>query len=126
MKVGDTLQLGDEHTADLRTVEGIVTYSRTTQARGVRITTQSGVVLRCSDTAPIWTDQGYVNAPDLKGKRVAVRVDRMSGNVTRFELVEVVEDLGIIDVQHITVSDRAFWAGDGADAYLLHHNLKEY
>lgn len=121
VRVGDAIQLGDESTADLKTGVGIVTYSKTVAARGFRITTQSGITLLCSDTAPIWTDEGFVRAPDLLGKRVATRVDGAS-IVTRFEKVEVVAEVGMIDVQHISVGDRAFWAGAESGTYILHHN----
>jgi len=124
IKVGDTMQLGDEHSSDLRTEIGVVSYSQTKRARGFRITTQSGVSLVCSGTAPIWTEKGYVEAPKLLGARVAVRVDGEK-IATRYEQVEAVVEVGEIDIQHITVGDRAFWAGEQHGAYLLHHNLKE-
>lgn len=124
IKAGDWMQLGDEGTPDFATRTGLVTHSHTARARGLRITTQSGISLVCSDSAPIWTEHGYVKAPELKGKRVATRIDRDDVVTTRYEVVEVVEDVGMIDVQVITVGDRAFWAGEKADAYLLHHNLK--
>jgi hypothetical protein len=56
--------------------------------------------------------------------RVAVGVD-YHRIVTRFEQVEAVIEVGEIAIQHITVGDRAFWAGEHRGAYLLHHNLKE-
>ena len=115
------IQLGDESTAKLETRVGMVTYSKTKMARGFRIVTQAGIGLLCSDTAPIWTDQGFVLAPDLRGKKVATRTDGKD-IVTRFETVEVLSDEGMIEVQHITVGDRAFWAGAEHGAYILHHN----
>ena len=121
IKVGDVIQLGDESTAKLETRVGMVTYSKTKMARGFRIVTQAGIGLLCSDTAPIWTDQGFVLAPDLRGKKVATRTDGKD-IVTRFETVEVLSDEGMIEVQHITVGDRAFWAGAEHGAYILHHN----
>ena len=90
--------------------------------RGYRITTQSGISLLCSDTAPICTDDGFVKAPELLGKKVAVRVDDAHNLVTRFELVEVVAEVGMLEVQHITVGDQAFWAGAEHGSYILHHN----
>lgn len=121
IKVGDVIQLGDESTDALETRVGIVTYSKTVLAPGYRITTQSGITLLCSDTAPIWTDEGFVRAPDLLGKKVATRVDGLE-IVTRFETVEVVAEVGMIEVQHISVGDRAFWAGAEVGSYILHHN----
>lgn len=115
------IQLGDESTADLQSRVGLVTYSKKAMARGFRIVTQSGVSLLCSDTAPIWTDEGFVVAPDLLGKKVAIRVDD-DDIVTRFEIVEALAEVGMIEVQHIAVGDRAFWAGESMGAYILHHN----
>ena len=124
IKKGDVMQLGDEHSPDLHTEVGVVSYSETKRARGFRVTTQSGISLVCSDSAPIWTDKGYIEAPGLLGTHVAVRVDGEKIAV-RYEQVEAVVEVGEIDIQHITVGDRAFWAGEQHGAYLLHHNLKE-
>ncbi len=121
IQVGDVIQLGDESTELLETRVGMVTYSKTKLARGFRITTRSGITLLCSETAPIWTDEGFLFAPDLLGKKIATRVDDKD-IVTRFETVEVLEEIGMIEVQHITVGDRAFWAGAKQGAYILHHN----
>ena len=121
IKVGDVIQLGNENSGDLETYVGQVTYSKKATMRGFRVVTQSSASLLCSDTAPIWTDEGFVNAPDLFGKRVAVRRDD-KGIVTRFETVEVLAEVGMMEVQHITVGDRAFWAGETMGAYILHHN----
>lgn len=119
IKVGDTIQLGEEGTLESRV--GVVTYSKPSMQRGYRITTQSGISLLCSDTAPICTEDGFVLAPELLGKKVATRVDGKD-IVTRFEMVEVLAEVGMIEVQHITVGDRAFWAGATHGQYILHHN----
>ena len=120
--VGDQMQLADERT--LEPGLGIVSYSQIKTAAGFRITTESGASLKCSDTAPIPTPEGLVLAPDLQGKRVAVRLDGANGAV-RWEAVTAVEAIGQIQVQHITVGDKCFWAGEKAGAYILHHNLKD-
>lgn len=125
IRVGDTMQLGDEYTINLDSTVGLVSYSEEKTMAGFRITTQSGISLVCSDTAPLWTDEGYVLAPSVCGKRVAIRIDGSNAIETRFEVVEVVEAVGPIQVQHITVGNRAFWAGANRGAYILHHNLKE-
>ena len=123
VSVGDTLQLSDEQT--LASATGVVSYSERKTAAGFRITTDNGVTLVCSDSAPIPTrDQGLILAPSLLGKWVATRID--AGGTTRTEWHEVtsVESLGRIEVQHITVGDKCFWAGEKAHAYILHHNMK--
>jgi hypothetical protein len=121
--VGSLMQLADERTLEAHI--GEVSYSQRKLVPGYRIVTQSGVSLKCSDTAPIPTPDGLVLAPDLLGKQVPVRRDIDGKLVVGWERVEVVAAIGMIEVQHITVGDRCFWAGERAGAYILHHNLKE-
>ena len=123
IRVGDSMQLGDEYTTNIDTTVGLVSYSQEKTVKGFRITTSNGTSLVCSETAPIWTDEGYVLAPNLLGKKVATRLDDQVIAIN-FRTVELVEPLGSIQVQHITVGDRAFWAGEKKGAYILHHNLK--
>ncbi|RQP26005.1 hypothetical protein DZC73_02830 [Albitalea terrae] len=118
--VDSTLQLADEST--LEADEGVVTHSKRQRVPGVKITTQSGISLVCSETAPIPTPNGVFPAPKLIGLKVATRVDDKNGVRTAWETVEVVESVGEIDVQHIAVGDKCFWAGEIAGAYILHHN----
>jgi hypothetical protein len=66
-----------------------------------------------------------VLAPALLGKQVAVRKDQGEKSVTEWEQVVSVESIGAIQVQHITVGDKCFWAGEQSGAYILHHNLKD-
>jgi hypothetical protein len=123
IKVGDVMILGDEETLEPR--QGTVTYSARKSARGFRIVTRSGVSLVCSDTAPILTSEGLVLAPDLLGKTIATLVDTAEGAQPRWEAVEVVAEVGTIEIQHITVGDQCFWAGEQKGGYILHHNLKK-
>lgn len=123
IKVGDVMQLADE--SSLVAGQGTVTYSERKSVPGYRITTASGVTLVCSDSAPIPTPEGLVLAPDLLGKQVAVRRDGHNELNTGWEVVNQVDSIGTIEVQHITVGDKCFWAGEKADAYILHHNLKQ-
>jgi hypothetical protein len=123
VKVGDVMQLGDEHS--LEGSLGTVTYSERKAAKGYRILTEGGFSLVCSDTAPIPTkDHGLVLAPELLGKTVAVRKDEGGSSLTGWERVTSVLEVGQIEVQHITVGDKCFWAGEVRGAFLLHHNLK--
>lgn len=121
--VGAVMQLADEKT--LRPGTGVVSYSQRKSAAGFRITTRSGVTLVCSDTAPIPTPEGLVLAPDLLGKSVPVRIDAEGVSESRWEPVTAVDAVGPITVQHITVGDKCFWAGEKPGAYILHHNLKD-
>ena len=122
IRAGDVLQLGDGVATDST---GVVSYSETKRASGVRVCTRSGISLICSADAPIMTDNGYVSAPELLGKRIATRRDAGGLRCREFEAVESVESVGLIDIQHITVGNRAFWAGERQDAYILHHNMKQ-
>ena len=122
IKVGDVMELGDDRTMDDST--GVVTYSERKTARGFRIVTNSGVSLVCSESAPIATKEGLVLAPNLLGKQVGVRIDATNDRDFRWETVSQVAEVGLIDIQHITVGDRCFWAGETSGKFILHHNLK--
>ena len=122
IKVGDIMQLSDE--TSLEPSFGTVSFSQTRKAPGFRITTKNGVTLVCSDTAPIPTPEGLVLAPNLLGKSVAVRLDKAGKTQTNWEPVTAVDSIGEIEVQHITVGDKCFWAGESANAFILHHNIK--
>ncbi|MBI3286313.1 MAG: RHS repeat protein, partial [Burkholderiales bacterium] len=121
--VGDSMQLGDA--VSLAAARGIVSFSKRKRAQGLRITTASGVTLVCSDSAPIPTLAGLMLAPKLLGQTVAVRRDQDGQSLQGWELVTELVWLGEIEVQHITVGDRCFWAGEAPNAYILHHNLKQ-
>lgn len=119
---GDTLTLADQSSLEAGT--GVVSYSQTKQAEGWRIETVSGVVLICSDTAPIPTRySGLVTPPDLGWReQVAVMVD----GVASWEYVKTCRSMEEkIYVQHITVGDKCFWAGETKGSYILHHNSKD-
>lgn len=119
--VGDTMCLADS--ATLEADEGVVSFSKAMWVDGFRITSASGVTLVCSDTAPIPTQcHGLVKAPALdEFHKIAVKV----GDATPvWEYVAKVESAGRIKVQHITVGNKCFWAGEYDGAYILHHNVK--
>lgn len=122
IRVGDTMELADAKTLSAGT--GTVSYSECKHAQGVRLVTTSGASLVCSDTAPIPTPDGLMLAPNLLGKQVAVRRDGEKPGVPVWEVVVEVELVGAIQVQHITVGDKCFWAGEKNSVYILHHNLK--
>lgn len=121
--VGTVMKLADQRTLEPGT--GVVTYSQTKSATGFRIVTQSGASLVCSDSAPIPTPEGLVLAPKLLGKKVAVLLNGTRNEAPSWETVVAIDAVGKIQVQHITVGDRCFWAGEKVDAYILHHNLKD-
>lgn len=119
IKVGDTMQLADGET--LESGEGVVTYSQRVSKPGYRLQTKSAS-LACSDSAPIPVrGVGLVLAVDLKaGQEVAV----MFNGIKLWERLLSVEAIGKIEVQHITVGDKCFWAGENDGEYILHHNIK--
>jgi hypothetical protein len=117
---GSMLELADE--TSLERSEGKVTYSQRKSANGWRIVTVSGISLVCSDTAPIPTTKGLVKAPDLMEHSIAVRKDEGGSTLIGWEAVASVEPVGVIEVQHIFVGERCFWAGEKAGCYILHHN----
>lgn len=123
IRVGAVMVLADERT--LEPGSGVVSYSQLKNAAGYRIVTESGASLKCSDSAPIPTPDGLVLAPALLGKEVAVRSDVDGSTTLRWEKVTEVLAIGQIQVQHITVGDKCFWAGEKPGAYILHHNLKD-
>lgn len=122
IKEGDEMILGDENTFELST--GIVSYSERKTVTGYEITTENDVSLVCSGSAPIPTRTGYVLAPDLLGEKVPVyRVDQEQ-RLMQWENVVSVKNIGEIEIQHITVGNRCFWAGKKQGVYILHHNQK--
>lgn len=115
--VGDTLHMADPDTLAPR--QDRATYSKAVLQPCVEIVTASGVVLRCSTSAPIPTQgHGLVLAPHLAGKCVAV----MDGNGERWEPVTRIRGIGQRMVQHISVNDGCFWAGAEPGRFILHHN----
>jgi hypothetical protein len=124
IKVGDELDLSDEQ--NLESATGKVTYSKEKQAPGFLIRTESGIELVCSHTAPIPTQKsGIVRPEKLLNEFVAVMVEE--GDVIQkfWDKVEAIVPVGDINVQHITVGDRSFWAGKFKGRYILHHNMKQ-
>jgi hypothetical protein len=121
--VGSEMQLSDQKS--LQAGVGIVSFSKRKKAQGFRLTTVSGVSLVCSDTAPIPTTDGLVLAPNVHGKSVAVRRDEGGVSHSAWEAVASVVPVGEIEVQHITVGDKCFWAGEKPNSYILHHNTKD-
>lgn len=120
--VGTEMQLSDQ--VSLKAGVGVVSYSKRKKAPGYRLTTVSGVSLVCSNTAPIPTTDGIVLAPNVLGKSVAVRRDEGGTSHSAWEMVASVDAIGEIEVQHITVGDKCFWAGEKPNSYILHHNIK--
>ena len=96
-----------------------VSYSVKKTQPCVRIVTESGASLVCSTTAPIPTlGNGYMLAPSLLGRMIPVMRDQ----IINWEAVTTVTPVGDREIQHISIGDQCFWAGETPDAFILHHN----
>ncbi len=117
MLPGSAIMLADEN---LNVMNGTVIRVRNQTEPCVRITTEAGISLVCSHTAPILTgEKTYVNAPEVIGKQVAVMIN----GETSFDNVVSVEDVGEREVRPLYAGDQNFWAGETEAGYILHHNM---
>lgn len=121
----DAVQVGDEmfvvDPISYKKSVGRVSYSETKLMPCVRITTENGIVLDCSTTAPIADERGeQVLAPDLLHKLIPV----CDNGMFYLDRVETIEDIGEQEVRHITVEDNFFLAGKEKGRYIFHHNVK--
>lgn len=114
IRPGDELVLDDFET-------GIVSYSERKREPLFRIVTAGGVTLVCSASAPIPVRRGGYETP---GRLIGHQVRTMFADVVDWDVVMDVQALGEGEVQHITVGNRCFWAGEREGLYLLHHNAK--
>ena len=120
VKVGDVMTVIDPHTLELG--EGKVSRADVQVQPCVRLTSESGVVLECSTTAPIATADGsQMLAPDLLGQEVLV----FDNGVVNTEKVVNVEHIGDKEIVYITCENNFFLAGATEDRYFLHHNVKD-
>lgn len=104
---------------------GMVVSARNTWRPGYRITTARGVVLDCSDTAPIRVPNGRINARHLTpGMELYAHDNEWDG----VDTVASVDFLGIIEVMTITLANESasklYRVGNVAGRTLDHHNLK--
>lgn len=117
---GHKISLGKEDET-LEPWIGEIVHFGVDQQPCVRITTETGVSLVCSTTAPIFTqDLTFVDAPLLDGKYIAV----MRDGRTYWDKVTNIEDVGIKFVAVIDTGDNSFWAGEHDNSYILHHNVR--
>jgi hypothetical protein len=117
--VGDTMIVSDPVTGEHST--GEVSFSETKLVPCVRITTARGVELDCSMTAPIADVEGnQILAPNLFDKVIPVVID----DEFSWDRVVKIETLGDQYVQHITVENNFFLAGNHEGKYVFHHNVK--
>lgn len=97
------------------------------ETQGVRITTESGAILRCSVSTPFNLRSATVDkqpghwlyAPNMEGQYVMVERDY----TVNWERVVSVEDIGIILVVPTSFGGRSFAAGDDPEARIYSHNM---
>lgn len=119
--VGDEMTVIDPLTYELGS--GMVSKALVEIQPCVRITSESGIVLECSTTAPIADEFGnQILAPNLYGVRVPV----YDNGEIRLEKVISVEDIGDKKVVNITCENNFFLAGAEENKYFLHHNAKNF
>lgn len=119
VKVGDVMKVIDP--VSFEESDGTVSYSETKTMPCVRVITESGTTLDCSRTAPIADQYGnQVPAPELMNKLIPV----CDLGVFYLDRVVSIEDLGDLEVQHITVENNFFLAGKEKGRYMFHHNMK--
>lgn len=120
VQVGDQLDVIDPVSYAMG--KGLVSKADVEVQACVRITSESGVVLECSTTAPIANANGeQVLAPQLLGETVPVYIDGLIVN----EKVVSVEDIGEQEVMFITAENNFFLAGAEENRYFFHHNAKQ-
>lgn len=110
VRVGDVLVTADPVTLERGTA--VVRYSeaKLQPCVGVLLADRS---LHCSESAPLPTPKGLVDAPHVSSMYVAARyADR-----AQWEPVMAVYGRGLRWVQHIDIDNGCFWAGG-----VLHHN----
>lgn len=102
---------------------GRVGYSERREAKLFRVVTAELVSLVCSDSAPLPVrDGGHRTPGELMGHSVLAWPD--PNGVSDWRPVADVQAVGFGWVQHLTVGNRDFWAGEHAGRYLGHHNAK--
>lgn len=117
VEVGDYLHLANPTTHEERM--GQVTYARPELQFCYRLETARGVVLECSNTAPIATLDGHFVQPrNAFGAGVPVRIN---GEWIEDVVISVTE-LGEMMVMKISCENDWFLAGANEDMYFLHHN----
>jgi hypothetical protein len=94
----------------------------------VRITTSSGATLRCSkDTpftlrnAPSDARDGWKMVTGMLGEEVLVDRD----GVHTWEQVVRIDEIGMVEVIPLNVSDRSFAAGDVPNVRIYSHNYSD-
>lgn len=117
--IGDELLVADPLTFETRW--GMVSKADVTTNECVRITTASGVELKCTTEAPIADEFGkQILAPELMGHRIPV----FDFGEWKIEEVVSIKNIGEQEIINISCENNFFLAGEHEGRYVLHHNLK--
>ncbi len=138
--VNDELYITDPYSYPFEVVRGRTRKSETHTAHCYRVVTENGASLICSDSAPLATmSEGFVTAHEMFERyreSASGRIDDLSiATAQKQEIIDgspriewssivLVEDMGMREVQLIFVEDRAFWASEDGQLFILHHNAK--
>lgn len=138
--VNDELYITDPYSYPFEVVRGRTRKSETHTAHCYRVVAENGASLICSDTAPLATmTEGFVTAHEMFERyreSASGRIDDLSiATAQKQEIIDgspriewssivLVEDMGMREVQLIFVDDRAFWASEDGQLFILHHNIK--
>jgi hypothetical protein len=120
VKVDDNLESIDPLTG-VREVHKVTVAQKSLQPC-LRLTTETGIVLECSASAPLANFKGQqVWADRLKqGDRVTV----MDQGELRVDKIASIEPLGLRAVMFISNGHQYYFAGQSLGRYFLHRNLK--
>jgi hypothetical protein len=103
------------------TVTGSVVSNRTSEQNLVRLVSESGITLTCSDNTPLTLENGEsINSTDALGVKLPVQDD----NGFRWETITAVQQVGRGLVATIYCDNQCYGAGDVEGRYIWTHNLQ--
>jgi len=115
---GDQIVIANPFTLDITIKEVEAKDTAIGWEPSYRIITKSGVSLVASASAPFQTIDGkIVNTPDLLRETVAI----MKDNITGWDSVVQLDNVGMRYVRLIDVGENCYWAGETEGSYILHH-----
>jgi hypothetical protein len=118
IRVGDAMRVVDPDTG-VESIE-IVSNAQLAVVPGVKVYTRAGAILACSATAPLASRAGQTLSTDMEGLETYVEIDGKKS----WSLVEACYAEDNMEVMHITVGGKFFFAGLKQGWYIAHHNMK--
>ena len=117
--VGDFMDTFDYEA--LENTKNYVSYSNPEYQPCVRIETESGISLICSESAPIPTLSGNLIYAGILCTNDVVAT--LKNNNFEWSKIKSLSFVGRKFVQKIHCNDKCFWAGEKDNEYILHHNV---